>query len=163
MGRPDFNMLDVGRAAVDASSPGNDRVVARIDRDHASVEQNLIAQFDFGRDGVNVDASAAEGPGNHRVLGSADHGSSKSDDLFDQVGALARQLAGEIAAEAPANQMHFLIASPGQRGYPLQYPRQGLFHSARIPTQAPAACSVTEHFEIGLENGGGSVAGTVAG
>src|SRR3954463_12739143 len=113
MRRGDFHMLDVYRDAIDAGLPGDNRIDARIDGRDLALQQDLIAQIDLSRQRFDVEPAPPIGARNHRVLGSADHGCAKCDDVAHQVRALTRTLPGQIAAETPTYQIYVLAGSAG--------------------------------------------------
>src|ERR671919_465331 len=114
MSGADFNVLHVRTGFVYTSFPGDNRIRARVDSRHRRAQQNLIPEFDLSHDRFDVDAAAVKSAGHSRIFWTADDRSAKSDDLMDQIGALAGRLSGQIASETPTNEANFLVGSASE-------------------------------------------------
>ena len=60
MSGADFDVLHVTTVLIDTSFPCDDGIRARVNRGHRCTERDLIAQFDFGLNRLNVDTAAVK-------------------------------------------------------------------------------------------------------
>ena len=145
MGGLDFDMLDVLGVWIDAGLPGNNRVTARIECHHGCRESNAITHFNFRGDGVEINAAAVKPSGNDGILGTADYRGTQGNHLADQVGALSCQLAREVTAKAPADQIYFLLFATSRKGEnPFQYFRQQIGYGAAVSPKSPTVRSIAQ-------------------
>ncbi len=122
-----------------------------IDRDDRRGERDLIACFDFGGHRLDVDAAVKKDLGDNGIFWTAYDRGAERDDLADEITALARQFAGQVTAEAPADQVDFLIAAARERRDPLQDTRKQFRRVAAVTSQTPAARPITEQAEVNFQ------------
>ena len=145
-------MLDLGRGAIDTSSPVHDAVPASEDRSDRDLDRVVAVEI-FDRDAYPAALGLPVGVGSDGVGRPADRRGAIRDHSADGVRYGAGGLAGDHAAEAPPDQGGLLTGLVEQCRHPFGKDRGVTFRVTSVDAQPPAGGVVAEPAQIRTQRG----------